>query len=150
MPKVTLRQRVSKQNTGWAPQEASRCLPAGLWGSPHSECAAGKEPPDPKQLHFWVNGLLRVLLKPSCIIQTCHWRAWAQADSPKETSRTRLWNRTKQCHLVREKQGKILARTTRWHLALHFYGSCNYCSTSAEKGPCVPRTIGSHVENKEV
>lgn len=72
-----------------------------------------------KQLRFWVTGLWQVLRKPPRIIQRCHWWAWAGTDSPKETSRRRLWNRTKQCHLVREKQGKILARTARQQLILN-------------------------------
>lgn len=57
--------------------------------------------------------------KASCRIQRCHWWAWTETDSPTESSRTRLQKRTKQCHLVREKQGEIWAeefptRTSRW------------------------------------
>lgn len=47
--------------------------------------------------------------KASCRIQRCHWWAWTETDSPTESSRTRLQKRTKQCHLVREKQGEIWA-----------------------------------------
>lgn len=74
-----------------------------------------------QQLHFWVNGLLEVFLKPTRLLQRCHWWDLTKTDSPKESSRTRLWNRTKQCHLVQEKQGKILARIARQHLILNLY-----------------------------
>lgn len=119
---ITSLQRISKQNTSWTLWETSRFLSADLLGLLHSKQATRKNhKTSNKQFHFWVTGLLQVIIKPSCIIQRCHWWAQVKTDSPKETSRTRLWNRTKQCHLVREKQGKILAGTTGQHLILSLY-----------------------------